>query len=428
MIHSTHILRYFCYLLFVFGTIEAKADDGFDCIFKNRAAVSLSKVVFFSDTSLSKQTNVLFDEGELFEIIGESKLEHDDKDQTQRFKWYKLKARNKQTGWAFGDAIAVIEQEKQPESLLGFHQQKWQFDNGFENAISWIAAVNGTEIKTSSALVNPEYNETYLIISNEKGNSVFINLSGQSINGEATLKTLLIQDITGDITPEIIVERSSFASGTVLENRDVELYAFQSGTLRKIFEERTTLTDDDDTPSPALFKKIEISEKNIRLAYVDFLHCESYKQNIPYDLRTKTQERCLEYVTSTYNWDENKKQFATLYAESRTTLAVFAKQNYKLLRSPSDTAKVITTVAEEEELIAIKLFENFKMLKDKAEPDFWLYVKKSDGTFGYIEAYKVYFEDFESANILHEYFNYAPISRQDWKSEEEFLSIQAKEF
>jgi hypothetical protein len=428
MIRFTHLLRYFYWLPFVFGTVVAKADDGFDWVLKNKAAVSLGKVVFFSDTLLSRPTNLLFEEGELFEIIAESKLEHDDKDQAQRFKWYKLKARNKQIGWVFGDAIAVIEQEKQPESLLGFHQRKWKFDNGFENAICWIAAVNGTEIKTSSALVNPQYNETYLIISNEKGNSVFINLSGQSISGEATLKTLLLQDITGDTTPEIIIERSSFASGSPLENRDVELYAFQAGTLRKIFEERLTLTDGDDTPSPALFKNIEISEKNIRLAYVDFLHCENYKQNIPCDLRTTTQERCLEYVTSTYSWDENKKQFGTLYAESRTTLPVFSKQNYKILSSPSDTAKIIAAIAENEELIAVKLFENFKTVNDKAKPDFWLYVKKSDGTLGYLEAYKIYFDDFENADILHEYFNYAPISRQDWKSNEQFLFFQAKEF
>ena len=425
----SHFLRYFLYLPIVFLTLEAKADDdGFDWVMKNKAAVSLGKVTFFSDTLLSRPTNTLFDEGELFEIIQESKLEHDDKDQAQRFKWYKLKARNKKTGWVFGDAIAVIEQEKQPESLLGFHQRKWKFDNGFENAISWIASVNGTEAKTSSALVNPQYNETYLIISNEKGNSVFVNLSGQSINGESTLKTLVIQDVTGDITPEIIIERNNFASGSPLENRDVELYAFQAGTLRKIFEERLTLTDGDDTPSPALFKNVEISEKNIRVAYVDFLHCEDYKQNIPYDLRTTTQEHCLEYVTTTYNWDENKKQFATLYAESRDVLHVFSKQDYRILSSPSDTAKVISKINEDEELIAVKLFENFKIVKDKAEPDFWLYVKKNDGTLGYIQAYKIYFDDFENADLLHEYLNYAPVSRQDWKSNEQFLFFREKEF
>ena len=424
----SYLFRLIFILSIAFLSMQAKADDGFDWVLKNKAAVSLGKIVFFSDTLLSRPTNTLFEEGELFEIIAESKLEHDDKDQAQRFKWYKLKSKNKKTGWVFGDAIAVIEQEKQPESLLGFHQRRWKFDNGFENAITWIGSVTGTESKTNFALTNPLYSETYLIISNENGNSVFVNLSGQSVNGESTLKTLLIEDVTGDNTPEIVVERSSFASGSPLENRDMELYSFQSGTLRKVFEERMTLTDGDDTPSPALFKNVEISTKNIRVAYVDFLRCEDYKQNIPYDLRTTTQERCLEYVTTTYNWDENKKQFATLYAESRDALHVFSKQKYTILSSPSDTAKVIGNAFEDEELIAVKLFESFKTVKDKTEPDFWLYIKKSNGTLGYIQAYKVYFDDFENADLLHEYLNYAPVSRQDWKSDAPFLFFGEKSF
>jgi hypothetical protein len=396
----------------------------FEQIEQKKMAVSLGKVVFFSDTILSRPTDQLFEEGELFEVLAESGLEHEDKDQSQKFKWYKVKAKNNNIGWIFGDAVALTERTKLPEIIQKINKKRFHFDNGFENAIVWVASINGTEVKTSSSMVNPFYVEQYLVITNENGNSVFISLSGQSIGGEYSSKSIDFQDVTNDSIYEIVLEKKNLVVGSPFQNRDLEIFSFQSGSLRKIFEERMTLVDGDDTPSPSLFKNIEISKENIRVAYVDFLKCDDYGQNLSFDQLSNSQERCLEYVTTTYSWDKNKRLFTTLYSESRNPLAVFSKSKYQLLNAPSDTASVIGSTKPEEELVAIKIFENFVEKNDKTEPDFWLYVKNSEGKQGYLPAYKIFFsEDLESAEVLHEYLNYATASRLDWSSEESFVKI-----
>jgi predicted Fe-Mo cluster-binding NifX family protein len=398
----------------------------FETIEKKRVAATLGSVTLCADSAFASAMNVFFEEGELFEIIGETQKEHDDKNQNQKFKWYKIKAKNQKTGWVFGDALAVINNGILPAELLAFHKKNFKFSNGFENALCWIAEINGSESKLASAMMNPIYKETYLVITNDNGNSVLVNLSGESVSSEYRLKSLTIKDLTEDKSNEIIVEKSSFSAGNSLENRDIEIFSFQSGALRKVFEEHQTLTDGDNTPSPSLYKILEMNTKSIRVAYVDFVRCENYKQPLSYDLQTKTQERCLEYVTLTYDWDETKNRFVTLYDESRVPLQAFSKKNYFLKKSPSDTAQVIAKIAAEEELIAIKSFENFTMSLTSADTkiDIWLYVKSSDGSLGYLPAYQVYFGDIEHSVVLHEYFNAPPTNRQDWKSEEVFLYFQ----
>ncbi len=409
--------------LFIFFQKNLSASV-FDLIEKKHVAVSLGAVTLYSDTSFAKATTSVFDEGKLFEIIGETKIEHEDKNQNQRFKWYKIKADNRQIGWLFGDGIALISEAKTPSEINGFHKRKMRFNNGFENAIAWIAEVNGTESKHVTAMMNPLYKETYLVISNENGNSVLINLSGQSVSSEYRLKSLSVEDITGDNSAEIILEKISLNTGNPLENRDVEIYSFQSGTIRKIFEEHLTLTDGDNTPSPSLYKILEINDKNIRISYIDFLKCNHYSQKLVFDLRTQTQERCLEYVTLSYDWNEEKKQFLTLYDESRTVLEAFSKSNYELYSSPADTAQIIGKTATDELLSVVKSYEQFETdAAQKVTISAWLYVKNQTGVFGYLPAYKVHFGDLEHAVILHDYFNDTPSNRQDWRSDELFLFL-----
>jgi hypothetical protein len=416
-----------CFVIVVFFLVffqKNMSANVFDSIEKKHVAVALGAVTLYTDTTFAKATTTVFEEGKLFEIIGETKAEHEDKNQNQRFKWYKIKAENKQIGWLFGDGIALISEEKMSIEISGFHKRKMRFNNGFENAICWVAEVNGTESKHVSAMMNPLYKETYLVISNDIGNSVLINLSGQSVSSEYRLKSLSIEDLTGDNSAEVILEKISLNTGNPLENRDVEIYSFQSGTIRKIFEEHLTLTDGDNMPSPALYKVLEISDKNIRISYVDFLKCNLYSQKLPFDLRTQTQERCLEYVTVSYDWNEDKKQFLTLYDESRTVLEAFSKSNYELFSSPADTAQIVGKIATDELLSVVKSYEQFETdSTQKVTISAWLYVKNQAGTLGYLPAYKVHFGDLEHAVILHDYFNETPSNRQDWRSDEPFLFL-----
>ena len=69
--------------------------------------------------------------------------------------------------------------------------------------------------------------------------------------------------------------------GSPIENRHLQIFSFQAGLLNTVFEERLTLTYGDDQPSPALYKHIDIELPYIRVAYVDYVKCDHYHQQIP---------------------------------------------------------------------------------------------------------------------------------------------------
>ena len=79
------------FFLFVFFSSTLKADTASQIIMNRRAAVTVSPVRLFADSSYSQQTETTFTEGELFEVIGETTVEHFDNTQNQTFKWYKVK-------------------------------------------------------------------------------------------------------------------------------------------------------------------------------------------------------------------------------------------------------------------------------------------------------------------------------------------------
>ena len=413
----------FITLSLIIPALSLQADSATQVILHSRAAVNLSPVRLYKDSSFSKVTEIAYPEGELFEVIGETSVQHFDAAQIQTFKWYHIKTMKGQTGWVFGDNLAItLPEQLVSSSLKSINKQTAHFDNGFENAIFWLASIDGFDDihKNKGTTPNPIYKESYLFITNERGQSVSINYGGANDGGRKELKNIRFQDLTDDKINEIVIETASFPTGTSFENRTLEIFSFKSGALSKIFEERLTLTFESDTPSPALFKSIEIDKSNIRVAYMDYVPCAQYTLKLPTDIRSQTQERCLEYVTYSYLWDKATKKFTPLYKESRTAPTASVKEPVTLTTSPSTSGKLILSLQPNERLIVIKHYDNLKIINGQKQVENYLYIKHPSGVFGYIPADKVRFRNTEHAKILAAYYAAPPLLKQDWKTEESF--------
>jgi hypothetical protein len=405
-------------------SFATKAVTVAELIQQSKAAVSLGKVTLYADSTFVKHSNTVFEEGEFFEILGQSRSEHDDKDQNQQFRWYKVKTMKGLQGWVFGDAVAVIMNDKAVDySLRGFHKKSYSFGLGFERSNVWIAALEGHDKNGKRNLFNNIYGEYYLVITNEKGQSVLLNYAEYSATSKGALKNAVIQDITNDNVPEIILERSSKIKETDVEDRTFEVFGFSGGGLNRILEDRLTLLYEEDVPSPAQFKFVEILGNEIRFAYVDYINCEAYQQGFETDPRSRTQERCMEYVTYTYTWDEGLRQFQLIYTPTRMTVEgnVLAEQH--LYAIPSLEAKVSETMPPKTSFAIIKSFENIVQNADASlhvEP--WLLVQYGDQQ-GYLPAAAVTFPSSEHGAILQTYYKNPPLYKGKQKSTATFVKV-----
>ena len=145
------------------------------------AAVALGNLALFPDTSLSAQTSQSVKEGELLAVLGTSVLEHLDKDQNQKFRWFFVKTLDGRTGWMFGDGIAVLMQnDRIPDDLRRFSQKNVAFSAGFEQSIVWFASVDGRDNLYPQDYMNPLYDEKYVVVTNQRGRSVALRTGGAS--------------------------------------------------------------------------------------------------------------------------------------------------------------------------------------------------------------------------------------------------------
>ncbi len=408
-----------------FFTFAVKASPASQIIMQKRAAVTVSTIRLYADSTYAKSTNVTFSEGELFEILGETVREHFDNSQNQTFKWYKVKALNGQTGWIFGDNLAVVMLERYVEySLKPYYKKETQFDNGFEKSVVWMAAVEGHDDKhRGTAFLNPPYKEFYIVVTNENGKSALLNYANVNESGKKDLQDIHFQDVTDNKIDDIIVQTNSVATGKTVEEKTLEIYSFKGGTLAKIFEERLTLTWEEDMPSPAFSKFVEIEGSTLRIAYVDYILCEKYNYGVKTDERSKTQERCLEYATCSYVWDNRDRIFKPLYKESQTPVYATASKNVLMKKTPSVSSTVLSTSKPNEKLHVIKHFEEMVVEKGKKKMVNWLYIKHPSGALGYVEASQLAFKNIEHAPILKEYYTKTPLIKTDWKPEVGFVKI-----
>ena len=414
------------FLLFFCGSTILKADTAAQIIMSKRAAVTISPVRLYADSSYTKQTETTFTEGELFEVLGETGQEHLDNTQNQTFKWYKVRTTSGIVGWIFGDNLAVVLPEYLVDApLRPYFKKTARFDNGFEKATVWVAGTDGHDLKDpKNWQQNTQYKEFYLVVTNERGKCVVLNYANASETAKKDIQSIHFQDLTENKIDEIIIETSSLPEGRAVEERLLEIYSFKGGALTKIFEERLSLLWEADVPSPSLSKFVEIEGSTIRVAYVDYVDCAKYSLGLPTDVRSKTQERCMEYVTYSFVWDKVGRQFKELYKPSRRTVQAVALASVALKTTPSVSAPTAQILELEDRLQIIKHYENMKQEGGKKTLETWFYVKHPSGVLGYIPANKIVFKNTENATLLKSFYEKPPLMKQDWHSSSPFVVVR----
>ncbi|MDZ7881092.1 MAG: SH3 domain-containing protein [Saprospiraceae bacterium] len=412
-------------LLFFYFVLPTKAaDDAAKIILTKRAAVSVSGVRLYADSSYAAATETTFTEGEVFEVLGETGLEHLDNTQNQTFKWFKIRALNGTIGWIFGDNLAIVLPENSVESLLRPYFKKTKgFDNGFEKSTTWLAYTDGHDVKTKPAL-NPSYREFYLVVTNERGRCVLLNYANKSETNRKSLQSLYFRDVTENKIDEILIETTAIPMGSTLSEHVFEIYSFKSGALTKLFEERLTLTWETDVPAPSFSKFVEIEGKVIRVAYIDYINCDKFSLNLPTDVRSKTQERCLEYVTYSFRWDKIERVFKPLYPESRSSVpAIVSADKTPLKMTPSVSSTTIVLISPVDRLQVVKHFEVLTVENGEKKIDTWLYVKHPIGILGYVRGKDIQFKSTEHATVLNTYYQKPPLWKPNWRSEVNFVKM-----
>lgn len=378
----------------------------FDKINNQKVAIAIGVSSLHSDTALHLQTNTIIEDGTIVEILATSKTLHFDKDEKQKFYWYKVRTPQKQEGWVFGDALATFAMPSSLDTLtMPFLLQRKNFSAAFSDALMWYAAIKGVDIKGSQT---SEYFEQYLVITNQQANSVALYLSGKGIEGEQRLRSLVLQDLTHDNLPEVVIEKSIYEAENNQDKRSVEAYMFNSAGWSKVFDAALNLYLPDGTLSPALYKVIEVENGLIRSSFIDFLATDT-----PDTYR-------LAYVTTAYDWDATSTQFKPFYGESRVPVDAFSKYYYVLYEKPNIISRVIANTQPDEKLTISRLF---MPNANKNAKEVWLEVENKYGDKGLMPAYQLYLGDAEHAVVLHDYFNHPPEKLSDWKSEESFFYV-----
>jgi len=413
--------------LFLFSFLLSVSGKASDVIMSNKAGTTLNPVQLFKDSTYEHPTGQSFLAGHLFEVIGETVNEYEDDSQNQKFKWYQVKTPTGQTGWIYGDALAVmVKASAVPLQLKPFHKQKFSFNSGFENATVWVAMIEGRDNFHKQDYLNPPYSEKYLVITNANNRSVHINIGGVNARGKYELEAAQLADATGDGISDFIIQMNSFPVNKKVANRNLIIHSFQAGSLKKIFEERINLTYGDDVPSPALFKHVEIGVQTIRVAYPDYVNCKNYQ--LPYNTKliNPKLERCLEYVTYTLQWNERLDQFKPLYEPSRTPIIGKVKyQGISLLENPTITGRHLDPIGVNAELKIIKHYERRVRLGQRDQMITHLLVQLPNGKQGYVLADRIQFSQTEHASLLGQYYAHPPLEKNNWRVNQTFVIIRS---
>ncbi len=383
-----------------------------------RAGVILGNTRMYADSSFSKPTERNLMGGSLVEVMGGSRQMHLDDAQKQRFRWMKVLPLGQEVAaWVYGDAVAIMQSmDAVAAPMQSLQMTQMSFGTGFETATLWAASLEGRDAIHDQAYMNAPYKESYLVITNAAGRCITVNCGGVSAMGANTLRALNIADITGDAHPDLVLESSSIANESGLDDRMLEVYVFQGGNMIKVLEERLSLMQDAYTPSPALFKFAECGSGFIRLAYVDFVQNDSNRL-----------ERNLSYATYTYGWNEQARKFKLMYPEARTIVQGTMQEGLFMLNEPGVWKGTGGYLFAEETVDVLRLFEQFvKSASGETISICFLLVQNQRGQRGYVQASKVVLDSVEHAALISAYLEHPPLVRSAWKSEAVFSSISKR--
>ncbi|MEM6317075.1 MAG: SH3 domain-containing protein [Bacteroidota bacterium] len=391
-----------------------------------KPATALNKVILYPDSSFFAHSNIFYEEGTLFEIVNETRFEYEDEAQNQKFKWYQVNTPDGQTGWIFGDGIAVLVPESEvPAPLRPFYLRTFNFSDDLEETTAWVASIEGKDNFYKEDILNPLYKEYYLVLTSQLGKSFHIQFASESAMGSSEIRQLLLKDITEDRIPEILLVKSNFDNGTAVEDRVLEIYSFQAGSVSKVFEERMSLSYAPKIPSPAQFKFVEVDAKTIRVAYVDYIDCKEY--TLPYipNQLDETHEKCMEYVTYSFVWEDGLQQYIPLYEKSRTYVAAELQTERGYLRTaPSYLSDIAEKLPVNAKLSVIQHFEKVITQRGKQKLVPYLYVQSEAGNYGYIHARDVSLKVGEHGPLLNQFYQAPPLNKTDWTPDTNFLTLR----
>lgn len=350
-------------------------------IFKEKIATSLNTVTLYPDSTFIRHSNISYPVGELFTILDQTKLEHEDDAQNQKFHWYWVSTPDGKKGWIFGDGIAIIMADKEvPEALQPFHKKKKSFNYGFENSIMWIAMVQGRDNFHEQDYLNPIYNELYLIITNQNKKSVHIGVAGASARGEYQLDQMVFRDVTGDGVTDVIVEKKHTTERLNEFIKSLEIYTFRAGNIAKVMDEPLNIKVPKGLNIPPLYKFIEVDDQTVRIEYLQF-------QSIENKLPKVRQTAKINFNIVTYNWNERSKKYESLYGETSVTPRGQVKVgNSFLLKVPQPNAPAGSY---------INFSDTFQVLQqlDNQQNESYYLVKTKTGQQGYLPTEEVLISD-----------------------------------
>lgn len=361
----------------------------FDEIKSHRVGIALSNTSTFTDSSYTSATNGFFKEGTLLTIVEETALEHEDDAQKQLFKWYRVKAKNGTMGWVFGDALLIKEKENLiPKTLKPYLYRKFRFNSGFENSMIWFGSLVGRD-NFGAQMMSNSYEEAYLIITNEKARSVFIPIASVSQFGESRIKTFSIQELTGDQVPDFVLQNE------VVDEKNqpqqfVQLYTFQAGTLRKVFEEKININSRINQVKQLVFEK-----EMIRGYYFE------QEDNHP------------QLYSYTYFWNQRNRQYEMLYPPAPFVIrAQPNRYGVNLMNMPDVYAGTKKALNTSTQLIIKKLISKTWVERGRQYSSLFAETALENGTIGYIPFEYLTLLDFKNTDWVKSNLLSKPIDHQ----------------
>lgn len=410
------MLKYLHIVCLFFVSLGLRADNEVQSLLAGgRAGVILGNTRMYADSSFTKPTERNLLAGTLVEVVSGSRQMHLDDAQKQRFRWIKVLPFGQETSaWVFGDAVAIMQaMDAISAPLQPLQMTQSSFGSGFETATLWAASLEGRDAIHEQVYMNAPYRETYLVITNVVGRCITVNCGGISAMGESTIRAVNIADITGDTRPDLMLESSSVPNESGIEDRVLEVYTFQGGSMVKVLEDRLTLMQDAFTPSPSLFKYAEGGSGFVRLAYVDFVQNDSNRH-----------ERNLSYATYTYGWNEQSRKFKIIYPETHTAILGTMQEGLFMLNEPGIWKGTGGYLFPEESVEILRLFERFVTTSTgQTKAECFLYVRNNRGQEGYVLASKIILDSVEHAVLLSEYCEHPPLVKSAWRSADAFTRI-----
>ena len=408
--------RYIYFLVYTLLLLTVQLGNASDVIFQKEVGTAISRVTLFSDSTFTVHSNISYPEGSLFEILSVSALEHEDDAQNQKFKWYEVKTVDGNRGWVFGDGIAVIMPiQRVPQLMKNYHKKRVDYGPGFEKSVIWMAGIEGRDNFHKEDVLNPPYHEHYIVVTNDLGRSIHMPLSMMSTQGETSLARFEVYPVPGEPSPLFLLESLSLSNGSSLALRHLGIFAIKAGSLEKVFAQQMTLTAGAKSISPAVKAHVLIEEDLIRVEYVDYE--KTSKQNGSKRLK-KTDSYYMDYVTSTYRWNQRSKSYRPVYPE-----------NHSLLKGFVDAGTAYFADLTIEHPSTSKDIIEFKVVKQVlhtylGQKELFLQVRRNNGESVYVRAKDVSFFYCWHAPILEAFYDQKYKEGRDWRYKADYLTIE----